>query len=413
MMDDLRLAWKNLWRNHTRTAISSTAICLGFAGLLATLGIADATYQQILVAAVKTAGGSVLVHAEGWQQSRAGDLLLVEAARVADTARRLPGVRAVIPRMIIQGLLGSPHGAESVQLTGLDPKAQAELFDLSPFTAKGTFLGPGEERPLVVGPKLARKLALRLGDRAVLTATDSRGEMVRALFRVSGILEPRAGLEEGVAFTSLGAAAAAVGAGEARTELGLVLADDARRHEIAAALSAAAGGSQRLEVVTWDQALPELLGAIRANKSVSWIFGMVVFVVMGFGIANTFLMSVLERVRELGLLSALGMTPGRTARLILAETALLTAFSVALGYGLGLGVHFYLSRWGLDLGAVSTMKFEVSGVMIGDLRLRSAIDPVRWGLGGVGVVVIVVLSACYPALRAARLDPVQAMRTYE
>ena len=412
-MDDLRLAWRNLWRNRARTAISSTAICLGFAGLLATFGLSDATYEQILVAAVKTAGGSVLVHAEGWQHSRAGNLLVADPVKASDAARGLPGVRAVIPRMIIQGLLSSPHGAEPVQLTGVDPAAQAELLDLSPFTTQGTFLGPGEERPLVVGPKLARKLALGLGDRAVLTATDSRGEMVRALFLVSGILEPRAGLEEGVAFTSLTAAASAVGAGEARTELGLVLADDARRDEIARALSATIGERQRLEVITWDQALPELLGAIRADKSISWIFGLVVFVVMGFGIANTFLMSVLERVRELGLLSALGMTPGRTARLILAETALLTTFSVALGYALGLAVHFYLSHWGLSLGALSAMKFEVSGVMIEDLRLRSAIDPVRWGLGGAGVAVIVVLSACYPALRAAQLDPVQAMRTYE
>ena len=205
----------------------------------------------------------MLVHAEGWQQSRASDLLVAEPAKVADAARRLPGVQAVMPKMIIQGLLSSPHGAEPVQLSGVDPKAQAALLDLSSFTAQGTFLAPGEDRPLVVGPKLAKKLALGLGDRVVLTAADSRGEMVRALFRVSGILQPRAGLEEGVAFTSLAAAAAAVGAGEARTELGLVLADDARRNETAAALSAAVGGSQRIEVITWDRSAA---GAARSNS---------------------------------------------------------------------------------------------------------------------------------------------------
>ncbi len=412
-MDDLRLAWRNLWRNRTRTAISAAAISLGFAALLAAFGLSEATYAQIVGAAIKSAGGSVLVHAEGWQHSRAGDLLIAEPEKVAEAARRLPGVRAVIPRLVIQGLLSSPRGAEPVQLFGTDPKAEAARVDLAPFVAQGTFLAPGEARPLVVGPKLAQELAVGLGDRVVLTAADSRGEMARALFQVSGILQPRAGLEEGVAFTSLQAAAAAVRAGDARTELGLVLADDARRYEVAAALSAATSVGQRLELIAWDQALPELLGAIQADRSIFWIFGLVVFVVMGFGIANTFLMSVLERVRELGLLSALGMTPGRTARLILAETALLTAFSVSLGYALGFALHFCLSRWGLDLGALSNMKVEISGVMIGDLRLRSVVDPWRWGLGGLGVGVIIVLSAGYPALKAARLDPVQAMRTYE
>jgi ABC-type lipoprotein release transport system permease subunit len=413
-MNDLRIAWRNLLRNRTRTAISATAISLSFAALLATFGLSDATYEQVLQAAVKTAGGNVLVHAQGWQQSRAGDLLVQDPAIVAEVAHRLPGVRAVIPRMIVQGLLSSPRGAEPVQLAGVDPKVQAALLDLAPFVARGSFLAPGEAHPVVVGAKLAAKLGVDLGDRVVLTASGTDGEMARALFRVSGILQPRSGLEEGVAFTTVEAAAASVGAGAARTEIGLVLDDDARRGEVASALQASLpAGGQRLEVLPWEKALPELLGAIRADKAFAWLFGLVVFVVMGFGIANTFLMSVLERVRELGLLSALGLTPGRTARLVLAETAVLTAGSVALGYTLALGLHLYLSRYGVDLAAMSGMKMELSGVTVEDLRLRSVVDPVRWAIGGVGVVAIVVLSACYPAYRAARLDPVQAMRTYE
>jgi len=122
---------------------------------------------------------------------------------------------------------------------------------------------------------------------------------------------------------------------------------------------------------------------------------------------------VLERVRELGLLSALGLTPGRVARLVLAETAVLTAFSVAVGYALALLLHLYLSRVGVDLAAMSGMSVEFSGVTVEDMKLRSVIDPVRWAVGGLGVVAIVVLSASYPALKASRLDPVQAMRTYE
>jgi ABC-type lipoprotein release transport system permease subunit len=412
-VDDLRLAWRNLWRHRTRTAISAATISLGFGALLLAFGLSEATFAQVLAAAVRTAGGSVLVHAEGWQRARAGDLLVDDPAAIAEAARRLPGVRAVISRMIVHGLLGSAHGAEPVQLVGADPRAEAALVDLSPFVARGTYLAPEDPRPLVIGPVLARKLAVTLGDRVVLTAADARGELTRALFRVSGVLGPRAGLDEGVAFTSVDAAAAAVGAGARRTELGLVLADDGRRHEVAAALRAATRGGQRLELVTWDEALPTLLGAIRADRSVLLIFGAVVFVVMGFGTANTLLISVLERVRELGLLSALGMSPGRTARLVLAEAALLAATSVAVGYALGLALHLYLSRHGVALAALSDVKVEVSGVVLGDLRLRSVVDPLRWGLGGLGVVVIVVLAALYPALRAARLDPVDAMRTYE
>jgi len=414
-MQLIRLAWRNLRRSRTRTAISATAIFLSFFVMLFNLSLKDASYQQMLRAAVKVAGGSVLVHAEGWQESRAANLLVTNPGRVLEAARRIPEVRAVIPRMIIEGLISSARGAEPVRLQGVDRQAQGELSDLARFLAQGTYLEPNEDQPLVVGPKLARKLAVKLGDRVVLTATDRNGEMARSLFHVSGILQPRTGLEEGVAFTSLAAAAAMVGAEAACTEIGLLLADDNRRGEVASALRAAlsAPGEQRLEVLTWEQVLPELQGTIRSDKALTYLLVFVIFVVVGFGIANTLLTSVLERVRELGLLSALGLTPVRTAGLVLAESGLLAILSLSLGYALMLALHLAFTGQGIEVAALAGMKVEWGGVILDDVRLRTAINPARWLFGGAGVALIVVASALYPAWKAMRLDPAQAMRTYE
>jgi putative ABC transport system permease protein len=410
----VRLAWRNLCRSRTRTTISVTAISLSFCLMLSNFSLKDASYEQMLRAAVKVAGGSVLVHAEGWQESRAADLLLTDPGRVMDAARRIPDVRAVIPRMIIEGLLSSAQGAEPVRLVGIDRQAQSALSDLARFVAEGTYLEPHEEKPLVLGSKLARKLAVKLGDRVVLTAADRRGEIARALFHVSGILQARAGLEE-TAFTSLAAAATATGSEATCNEIGLLLADDTRRGAVASALRAALGGpgEARLEVLTWEQVLPELLGTIRSDKALTYLLVLVIFVVVGFGIANTLLTSVLERVRELGLLSALGLTPLRTAGLVLAEGGLLAISSLALGYAIMLGVHHAFTRQGIEVAAVSGMKMEWGGVILDDVRLRTVIDPARWLMGGVGVALIVVASALYPAWKATRLDPAQAMRTYE
>jgi len=414
-MQLVRLAWRNLRRSRTRTAISATAIFLSFFVMLFNFSLKDASYQQMLRAAVKVAGGSVLVHAEGWQESRAANLLVTNPGRVLEAARRIPEVRAVIPRMIIEGLISSTRGAEPVRLQGVDRQAQSAVSDLARFLAQGTYLEPNEDQPLVVGPKLARKLAVKLGDRVVLTATDRNGEMARSLFHVSGILEPRTGLEEGVAFTSLAAASAVVGAKAACTEIGLLLADDNRRGEVASALRAAlsAPGEQRLEVLTWEQVLPELQGTIRSDKALTYLLVLVIFVVVGFGIANTLLTSVLERVRELGLLSALGLTPVRTAGLVLAESGLLAIFSLSLGYALMLALHLAFTSQGIEVAALAGMKVEWGGVILDDVRLRTAINPARWLFGGAGVALIVVASALYPAWKATRLEPAQAMRTYE
>jgi ABC-type lipoprotein release transport system permease subunit len=350
-MQLIRLAWRNLRRSRTRTAISATTIFLSFFVMLFNFSLKDASYQQMLRAAVNVAGGSVLVHAEGWQESRAANLLVISPGRVVEAARRLPEVRAVMPRMIIEGLISSARGAEPVRLQGVDRQAQSAVSDLARFLAQGTYLEPNEDQPLVVGPKLARKLAVKLGDRVVLTATDRNGEMARALFHVSGILQPRTGLEEGVAFTSLAAAAAVVGAEGTCTEIGLLLADDNRRGEVASAMRAALSvpGEQRLEVLTWEQVLPELQGTIRSDKALTYLLVLVIFVVVGFGIANTLLTSVLERVRELGLLSALGLMPVRTAGLVLAESALLAIFSLSLGYAFMLALHHAFTSQGIEV----------------------------------------------------------------
>jgi ABC-type lipoprotein release transport system permease subunit len=409
------LAWRNLRRSRTRTAISATAITLSFAVMLFNFSLKDASYQQMLRAAVKVAGGSVLVHAEGWQQSRAANLLVSQPEKVVAAAQQVPGVRAVIPRILVEGLISSAHGAEPVRLEGVDRGTQATLSDLARFLAQGTYLEPGEDQPLVVGPKLARKLAVKLGDRVVLTANSRDGDVVRALFRISGILQPRAGLEEGIAFTTLAAAATMVGAQSAYTEVALLLANDERRGEVAAGLRAhlSGVGGPALEVLTWDQVLPELQGAIRSDKALTYLLLSVVFVVVGFGIANTLLTSVLERVRELGLLAALGLTPVRMAALVLAESGLLAILSLGLGYALILTVHHFCSGPGIELAAFSGMKIEWGGVILDDVRLRTAIDPARWLVGGAAVALIVLASALYPAWKATRLDPAQAMRTYE
>jgi ABC-type lipoprotein release transport system permease subunit len=414
-MQLIRLAWRNLRRSRTRTAISATAIFLSFFVMLFNFSLKDATYQQMLRAAVKVAGGSVLVHAEGWQESRAANLLVTNPGRVVAAAQQLPEVRAVMPRVLIEGLISSARGAEPVRLQGVDRQAQGALSDFARFLAQGTYLEPNEDQPLVVGPKLARKLAVKLGDRVVLTATDHNGEVARALFRVSGILQPRAGLEEGVAFTSLAAAARVVGAEAACTEIGLLLRDDNRRDEVASALRAALSrsGEQRLEVLTWEQVLPELQGTIRSDKALTYLIVLVIFVVVGFGIANTLLTSVLERVRELGLLSALGLTPARTAGLVLAESGLLAMVSLGVGYGVMLVLHLAFTGQGIELASLAGMKMEWGGVILDDVRLRTAINPARWLFGGAGVALIVVASALYPAWKATRLDPAQAMRTYE
>lgn len=409
-----KLAWRNLRRNRVRTLITGSAIALSLALMLMSIGIADSMYQDMMRSAARTAGGDILVHAEGYWQSNDLTVQMHAPTAAAERLRRLPEVKAVIPRVRAAGLLSSARGNAGVQLLGIDKELEALLQSLDRFLVAGSFLQAEHRDPIVLGSGIVEDLGLELGDRVVLTATDAEGELTRALFRLSGVISTGSDLlDEAAAYTTLSTAQRALRMGQGIHQLGVVLEDDADGHVVAAAArSALTSDPQALEVLTWREAMPEMVGFIEMDARFGYLFDVILFVIVAFGIANTFLMMVLERIRELGLLAALGLTPRRTAQLILAETALLGIISIAIAQVLGFSAHLLLVKYGIDLAAFGGGGFDVSGVVLESTILRSHIVPMRWIGASLAVFLMVLLSSIYPAWRATRVDPVEAMRTY-
>jgi len=139
----------------------------------------------------------------------------------------------------------------------------------------------------------------------------------------------------------------------------------------------------------------------------------IIFLVVLFSIANTFLMAVLERVREFGLLSALGLRHQRVARLLLTETVLMTAIAMGIGFAVGFSAHLAAAHWGIPLSLWGLDEMELSGVDFADLVIYSEITPLKWIVGSIGVALATIASSLYPAWRAGRLAPAEAMRFFE
>jgi ABC-type lipoprotein release transport system permease subunit len=269
--------------------------------------------------------------------------------------------------------------------------------------------------PLLIGRPVAEELEVGPGDRVVLTASGVDGEITRALFHVAGIIETgRTDIDELLAYTTLDAARLALGMSGEVSQVGLLLERGERTAVVKERVERALRGrAEGLEVLTWQEALPEMVGYVEIDDAFLYIYVIVIYVVVIFAIANTFLVAVMERVRELGLLNALGLRGGRIARMILGETTFLVVLSMAVGFLLALGIHFSLVRWGLPMAAFGVDEMELSGVDLSNLVMRSRITPLKWVVASALVGVATVAAAIYPALRAARLAPAEAMRFYE
>jgi len=410
-----KLAWRQLIRHRARTLITGTAIALAFAFFLITLGLTDGMYERMVEAAERTAGGSVLVHGEGYWESQASDDVVADPDALVAAALATPGVREATPRVLVNGLIRSADGAAGLRLQGIIPAREEALHQLDRNLREGTFLGGDDPLAIVLGRRTVEDLRVDLGDRIVLTATDIHGEPVQALFRLGGVLESgSAALDQGAAYVHLAALQRALGYEAAVNQVGLVLEAGATAREVRASLLERLGGAAAgLELLTWEEALPEMVAYIEVDSRFNYLLSFIIFIVVAFGIANTFLMSVLERVRELGLLSALGLTPGRVGGMVVRESLLLALLAATIGLAFGLGAHAWLSTVGLDWSELMSGDTELAGVVFDDLVIHSKLVPLHWILAGVSVVTLVVISSLYPAWRATRLTPADAMRTYE
>jgi len=412
-----RMAWRNLWRHRARTLTMLSAVALSYALMLVAFGINDDGHGRMLREAAIAAGGDVLVHGKEYWATRASDIVVRDADAVAATVAGVEGVRAAVPRVIVNGLASTAADNRPVLLQGVRPELEAELRDVAEDVSAGTFLTGGERSPVVLGSRLAARLEAELGDRIVLTGTTPDGEVTRALFHLTGIIETGTReVDEVAAYTTLEVAQRAFGMAGAVTQIGVVAEQgvdaEALAERVRAALAATGAGPQ-LEVLSWREAVPEMVALIEIDDALGYIFLGVIYAIVLFSITNTFLMAVKERVRELGLLGALGMPGWRIGRLLLRETVLLTAVAMAVGLAIGYAGHRIIAHVGIDIASMGIEEMEMSGVDFGKLVMYSTIVPARWILGSVVIAVTTVASAVYPAWRAARLEPAEAMRFYE
>ena len=395
------LAWRNLWRHKRRTLVMLFALLLGVWSMIAMAALVRGSMEQHIRKEILNLTGHVQIHAPAYRDDPAVEHRFALPASLTAALSQAP-ITAASARVRLPAVISSEYESAGVMLVGVDPLRERGLSFLDTAVKQGRDLASASDPGLVLGRKLAERLETSLGRRVVLMSQDASNQIGDRGFRVIGIFDadPQV-METGYVFIGLDIAQQMLGMGHEVSEVAVMTDDRNHLDALVERLRAAAPG---LDVAPWTVVQPLLVLMEKVNNVVLLVWFAVVFAAMAFGLINTLLMAVFERTREFGLFQALGMPPRFILGQVLVESLILLALALVLGnvaawasvVSLKGGIDLSMFAEGLQLVGISPVIFPT--LASGDVLVANVV-----------VVVLGVLASLYPAWRASRYVPVEAL----
>jgi putative ABC transport system permease protein len=400
----LTIAWRNIWRNKRRSLIVLSSVAVGLVAILLNDGLSIGMVRQIFENQIGSHVSHIQIHSTGFNDNKVITNSMTEPANVESVLARTPGIVHYSRRVVTYGLLSSAVNSSGCIIVGVDPGKEQEVTSISRSVVEGTYL-TGKPHEVVIGKKLAEKLGVGIGDKVVGMASTMSGSVGADMFRIVGLFQTVSSeFDKSYMFISLPSAQEMLEMDSAVSEFAIITEDRRDAEQIREGLASALGPSY--EVLTYADIMPLMISQMRIYEESMYIVYVIVGLAMIFGIVNTMLMSVFERIREFGVLMAIGMKNSRLVGMILLEAAVLGVVGAAVGLLAGVGLLIPLSHSGLDLSmfAESLTSFGTGSIIYPVLRPGAVVESM------VIIPLIAVIGAIYPALKAVRFEPVRAIR---
>lgn len=401
------MAWRNVWRNRRRSLLTVMAISLGLGFNIFMRAIGDGFHEQMVDNSVRSHIGHLVVHRAGYHDDPGINKTLPDPAEIERAIQSLPDLRAYSLRVLGDGLASTAENSAGVAIVGIDPAREQTVTTIDRGIVKGQYLPEGEVRPVLIGDRLAVNLKADIGDKVVLLVQAADGSMGANLFRVAGIFRSGAPeLDRGMAFILRKDAQALFSLQNRETEA-VVLLNSSRVVPAAQQALQSKLSGEHVEVLTWYQVEPFLLQFIQLDDAFFYIIVVFFFVVISIGILNTIMMSVFERVREFGVMMALGTKPRQIVKMVVEEAFVLALVGAVIGSAIGISASLYFAHHGMNLSAWAE---GAAALGMTSSMVYTRLTAANVVISNLAVLAVVVLVGLYPAMHASRLRPVEAIR---
>ncbi len=402
-MKIIKVSWRNLWRNPIRTNVTISAVAICIAILI--------IFQSMIVGLIEKAKfnttnliiGEVQIHAEDYLDDRSIYKSLQNIEEIHSVAKE--NNIGLVERSYGFGLISSGTKSAGTQFWGINPESELQHFDFANHIDKGNFLTNTSLKKIVLGKKLASSIAADIGTELVVFVQGADGSLGNELFYVSGILKNVAdNIDRGAAMILREDFDILFSANNLIHEIALNSKGRLESEEIQKLVSAKTTG---VDVETWQQLMPTI--ALMTEKMIVFmrtLFSLIFGIAASLGVMNTMIMSTYDRMREFGIIRAIGTTPWRILKQVSLEAILMTIFASIIGVVVGLSVALYFQKYGFDVSGSGNMSF---GGVVMDPIWRASVSVGIVFLPVVLMMLISIVASIYPASIAARIKPVEAI----
>jgi len=402
----LSLAWKNIWRNKKRSLIITIAIAFGLWGGLFSGAIMMGMMESMVDTAINRDLSHIQIHKTDYSKDKEIVNYIPGSMHVLENISKVENVEAVSGRTLINGMVQSPTSSFGTKIIGINPKQAKQVTDIHQSLAEGVYFGEKYKNQILVGKKLTERLDLKLRSKVVLSFQNLEGEITYIACRIVGIFKTASTLfDESNVYVQ-------------QNDLFRILESEPVFHEIAIKIDNAeqlepVAGTikskyESLEIKTWSDLAPEIAFLTETTEIYTYVFVAIILLALLFGITNTMLMSVVDRIREFGVLLAIGMKKGRVFVMIVLETLLLSFTGGIIGTAISVLSIAYFAGAGMDLSAIAA-SLESFGA---STMLYPFLPMAMYVILTIMIIIAANIAALLPAWKAMHLVPSEAIRTY-
>tara|TARA_Y100000815_G_scaffold251870_1_gene255640 strand:+ start:392 stop:1612 length:1221 start_codon:yes stop_codon:yes gene_type:complete len=402
-MKTIEVSWRNLWRNRTRTNVTITAVALCIAILIIFQSMIVGLIEKAVFNTTNLVIGEVQIHANGYLNDKSLYKDLKNTEKIKSIAKK--NNIGLVERSYGFGLISSGTKSAGTQFWGVNPESELMHFDFAKHINQGTFLNSSSSNKIVLGNKLALSLAAEVGTELVVFVQGADGSLGNDLFYVSGILKNVAdNIDRSAAIILENDFNILFSSNNMIHEIALNSKGNFEAEEIQNLMSAEI---KDVEIDTWKQLMPTIaLMTEKMSVFMRTLFSLIFTIAAGLGVMNTMIMSTYDRMKEFGIIRAIGATPWRIIKQVSLESFILTFVASIIGTVVGLSAALYFQKYGFDVSGQGNLSF--GGVVM---------DPIWKASVSLGIILLPIglmmltsiLSSLYPASIAARIKPVEAI----